>query len=442
MPAFRSTGSATSGDPIRLLVIDDDADFLRLLVRQLEIRGHVVHGALSLDAGLALLASDPVDGVILDHGLPGHTSGESLLALRNADPTITIVVLSGDIDVAAVAAAVRLGAEDVQMKPPNLELLQAALERGLERTSLLRARRAMTPLLVDPFGVFDNSAVMQRALRQVERCAMHDLPLLLVGEPGTGRRTLAEIAHQLSRRSAEPLVTINMANRPADQLDEALRGLREGSTRRAVLLQDFSLVGTAQQRLLLDIVSHRTAGAPTYRVVVTTGRDLGADVQQGLLMAGLFQQLATIPVHVPALRERGHEAIAALAERTRQRLWIELGNGPEGFTETATSLIGSLSWPGNVPQLRAVVEDAFARATDAAAIDVPHMTAALTAHGLTATSGNAAPQDWTLREAERRHVAAVLAVTGHNRAQAARLLGITRTTLYKKIAEFGLGDPE
>ncbi|WP_461414484.1 sigma-54-dependent transcriptional regulator [Gemmatimonas sp.] len=427
-------------DLSQVLVIDDDAAFLRVLSRQLEVRGFSVQSATNMTDALALVASQPLDAVVLDHGLPGSISSESIRALRAVDPTLTIVVLSGAIDVSAVTEAIRGGAEDVQEKPPTLDLLEVALDRGLQRTALLRTRRVLASQVADPYGILDASPLMKRVMRQVERCAQHDLPMLLVGEPGTGKRILATIVHQISRRADDPFVSLTLADRTTDEVMNALRQLHETTVPSTVFLQDLRTLGMQPQQQLLELMDRRVREIPMFRFVVSTSHDIADDARNGRLGDSLCRRLSTLPVHVPALRERGGAAIVALAERTRRSLRDDFGLGPERFTSTATDLLASLAWPGNVPQLRDVIDEAFARATDAEAIDVPHLTGPLSWRGLHTGVDEGEQQAWSLRTAERRHIATVLALTEYNRTKAARLLGITRTTLYKKIAEYGLGD--
>lgn len=441
------------GTPPRILIVDDDAQLLRVLSRQLIERGFGVSTASTLHEAIAACEARIVDAIVLDHSLAETTSAQALPALRTVDASITIVVLSGSITVAETAHAIRQGAEDVQSKPPELDLLQVALERGLQRTALLRARALMASQVVDPFGIFDHAPTLQRAIRQIEQVAPRDLPLLLVGERGTGKRALAELAHQLSKVSDQPFLTIAMQGRSEEQLNGVLEQLvrsrwadgQAAPVRGTVYFDDVGVLTSRQQLLLLELVDPDTRSSQGVRpmgprVIASTQRHLADEVRAGRFHAGLHQRLAVVPIAVPALRERGAPAIRALAERTRHRLRVEVGEGPESFSPDALDWICSLPWPDNIPQLCDVVEESFARAVGSHEISAADLTPALVARGLHAGREDSASNDWSLRNAEKRHITAVLSMASGHRTQAAKLLGITRTTLYKKMAEYGLAD--
>jgi DNA-binding NtrC family response regulator len=444
--ASQDTSSAGSTSARRLLVVDDDAAMLRVLALQLARRDFVVDTASDAASCQAALEAQTFDAVLLDYSLAGATGLDLLESIRAADPSLTVVMLSGTIEVPEAVRAIRAGAEDVQLKPPDMDLLQAAIERGLQRTALLRSGRLMAAQVVDPYGVFDESPLMGRVLRQLQHAAARSMPILLVGEPGTGKRALAEIVHQLSAAHHLPMVSIAVHGRDPQVVEQALAAAiqRHGSSGGTIYLDSVATLTPRAQQLLFELLGERArlSGAmpSRLRVVVSTHFDLAEAVRAGALSASLYQRLAVLPIAVPSLRERGAGAIEWLAARTLQRLRLDVGEGPERMSAAAIDWLCSLPWPGNAPQLRAVIEESFTRAIGDEVLDTPHLTPSLAARGLHAgASTERDASDWSLREAERRHIAAVLAMTDGHRTQAAKLLGITRTTLYKKMAEFGLG---
>lgn len=431
----------------RLLVVDDEPALLRYTRLQLESRGFTVSTAASGADAIRLAAGDAFDGIVLDHQLGDTDSLAVLEALNARDRGITVVILSGTIDVLETVRAIRAGAEDVQIKPANLDHLVAALERGLARTALARSRALLATQVLDPYGVLDESPAMQRVRQLVQASAGNDLPLLLRGEPGTGKRALAEMAHQLSPRAGEPLVCVTIPDGPdATQLRALQSALAHFPTvngrtqlRGTLLLADVASLAPAVQAALLGLVDPRQAerqGQPPsdLRVITTTSVTELHPFGTGAGSASLWQRLSTIPIAVPALAERGPQAIMALATRHLQRLRLDGGDGPSRFTTPAAEWLGSLPWPGNVPQLRHVVDEAFLRAWSDAQVDVSHLEPVLLEAGLHAGSERQ-EADWSLRTLERRHIRTVLAMTGDNRTRAAKLLGITRATLYNKLAE-------
>ncbi len=431
----------------RLLVVDDEPALLHFTRRQLESRGFTVSTAASGAEALQQLSLDRFDGVVLDHQLGDSDSLTVLEALGARDRGITVVILSGTIDVLDTVRAIRAGAEDVQIKPANLDHLVAALERGLARTALARSRAVLATQVLDPYGVLDESPAMHRVRQLVQASAGNDLPLLFRGEPGTGKRALAEMAHQLSPRAGEPLVCVTI---PEGSETTQLRALQAAlahfpttggrpQLRGTLLLADLPSIAPAVQSVLLGLVDPRVAEQQgrrpcDLRVITTTSVTDIHPFGTGAGSASLWQRLSTIPIAVPALAERGPQAIMALATRQVQRLRLEAGDGPSRFAAPAAEWIGTLPWPGNVPQLRHVVDDAFLRGWSSPQIDVSHLEPVLLAAGLHANSERQ-DADWSLRTLERRHIRTVLAMTGDNRTRAAKLLGITRATLYNKLAE-------
>lgn len=431
----------------RLLLLDDDPILLQLLTRQLARRGYDVTPFETVPEAVSSATAQQYDGAVLDYALHGTTGLAVMEQLRRIDPTLTVVLLSGSIEVPEAVRAIRRGAEDVQIKPPSMDMLHAALERGLERTALQRSRRLMSAHVVDPYGVLDPSPGMQRVLRQVQQAAYLELPILLVGETGTGKRAIAEMAHQLSPRSGNPFRSIALRDRPEREIMAAFSAelaridaasdatsRADSSSRSTLYLDDLGLLQPAAQQVLLGILKPPSA----IGLIVSTRRDLSDDARSGRLLPALHEQLAVLPILVPALGERGAAAIGLLATRFLERLRSEVGEGPDAFAPAALEWLCNSRWPANIPQLRDVVGESFVRAIGEAQLETQHLTPSLVSRGLHAGSAERDGEDWSLHAAERRQILAVLGMTGNNRSQAARLLGITRTTLYKKMAECGV----
>lgn len=435
----------------RVLVVDDDPAILRMLTRSLRNGGFQVREADGGATALALLELESIDVCVTDHKL-GDTDGVSLLeSLRAIDPTISVIVVSGYIDVAETVRALRAGAEDVLLKPLDLSLLETAIERGLARTELHRSRRLLDSQVTDSYGILDESPAMQRAVRILQHAAVRDVPIMFIGEPGTGKRALAELAHQLSPRATQPFVAVELRALDDDAAAAAIAGglrrLRDASPHRlaagTLFLDDLQGVGPLVSHLLAGILDPRagvTQGVDPIAVRFLAGscldaRQLSEPAGSG---AGIIQRLSLVTIQVPTLHERGADSIAALASRIVSRLRLESDGGPSILTEGAKRWLAGVSWPRNVPQLRRVLEEAFERARGDTTIDVSHLVSSLMEHGLHVDGGSTPPGEWTLAAMERRHIRAVLDMTGHHLTRAAQTLGISRTTLYKKIAEYGL----
>lgn len=430
----------------RVLLLDDDVVLLRLLSRQLTSRGFEIVAHSDAKEALDAVSRYPIDAAVLDYSLDGTTGLDVLNRLNQIDPTIAVVMLSGTIDVLSAVEAIRRGADDVLLKPPEIEILQARLDTGLERTAQLRAQRLLSAQVSDPYGIMDPSTPMRRLRQQLDHAASRDFPLLLVGEPGAGKRAIAEMAHRLSLQASGRLFTVGVADRTADEVDAALTHVHHELTQivgapgaraaHSLLLDDVGVLASSTQQL----IAHLLDAPGLARIIVTTGRNLADDARGGLLSTTLHQRLAVLPIAVPSLRERGSNAIGALAMRILEQLRTEGGEGPDAFEAAALDWITTCSWPGNVPQLRDVISAGFVRAGTGPQLRLAHLASAFP--GRDGVGRAADEDDWSLQSAERRQIAAVLQMVSHNRSQAARLLGITRTTLYKKMAEYGLSQPE
>lgn len=434
---MRPSSTSNESGSRRLLVVDDDPLLLRLLSRQLEGLGYEVSPFESAEQALASARERGFDGAVLDYSLGATTGLELMEQLREVDSSLTVILLSGTIEVPEAVQSIRRGAEDVQLKPPNFEMLQAALERGLERTQLRRSKRLMAAHVVDPYGVLDPSPAMQRVLRQVQHAARLDMPVLLVGETGTGRRAIAEMIHQLSPRSTQPFRSIGLHDGLEAVIAEASAVAERTGQSGTVFLDDVSVLPVGAQQALLRLLD-----AQRLRVVVSTRRDLSEDVRSGRLLLALHLRLSALPIFVPALGERGTVAVSTLARRFLGRLRIDAGEGPDDFTEPALDWLCHSRWPANIPQLRDVITESFIRAIGEPAIDAHHLTPSFASRGLHAGTAAQGSDDWSLASMERRQILTVLGMAGGNRSQAARLLGITRTTLYKKLADYGMSPDE
>lgn len=435
----------------RVLVVDDDANIIKVVSRGLHSRGYEVTTAQSREEALDRMAEGSQDACVLDRFL-GASDGIALLSeLRAIDPTLTVVMISGAIDVADTVRAIRDGAEDVIAKPFDIAHLDAALMRGLVRTELQRSRRLLDSQVTDPFGVLDPSPVMQRTIRTLQQAAARDIPIMFNGQPGTGKRALAEIAHQLSSRSAQPFVCVTLgANGDqacARSIAQALTTLQEaGGVARptgCLLLADVRQLGaatTAALEVVLDprLAAERNCAPVDVRCLATSSIDPRHLISQGGIGANVLQRLSLISIAVPSLTERGEAAIALLARRILYRMKLESDQGPISLTMPALQWLGSLAWPGNVPQLRRVIQEGFIRAIGVEQLDVHHLEAALSHEGLITADGAATSPSWTLAAMERRHIGAVLKMTGGNLTRAASILEISRTTLYKKVSDYNL----
>jgi DNA-binding NtrC family response regulator len=320
-----------------------------------------------------------------------------------------------------------------------------------------------TILLVDDDpgvpAVLGRSPLMRDIARQVELLATTDATVLLTGEAGTGKGCVARLLHSMSSRNARPFVEIDCAARSANFVDseifghgksarsdarEQKPGLFEVAHTGTCFLNEIGDLAPELQPRLLELLESRTLERPggtretgvDVRLIAATSHDLHRMVRDGRFREGLFNRLNVLPLRLPPLRERGREEIADLAVRILLDLRRRSGRGPTSISPEALSIFTHYAWPGNIRELRNVIERLLILSADAQEVQPAHLPPDIL--GCTSDLSSGHEVELPLEEVERRHIARVLAHHAGNRSRAARTLGISRATLYEKLARYSL----
>ena len=442
--------------PSRVLVIDDEKNIRATLAMCLEASGATVATATSADAALAALEREPFDLAFLDLRL-GSDDGLALLPrLLAARPGLAIVVITAYATIDTAVTAIKLGAVDYVPKPFTPAQIRhvvdhvLARQRAALRIAELEARVAEE---LPGMDIATASPKMAGVLELVARAAASDAPILLRGENGTGKGVLARLAHQASRRSEAPLVTVNCPTLSGDLLASELFGHAIGAFTGAVRDQAGRVEAAERGTLFLDEIGeitpplqakllrflqdkefervgeNRTRKADV-RVIAATNRDLDADVAARRFREDLLFRLNVIEVRVPALRERP-EDILALARRFLAFSARAANRPAPELAPDAEAALLAYAWPGNVRELRNAMERAV--------ILVPAQRLGVDAlPERIATHVHHAPRlggDFTLDQIEREHVERVIS-RAPTLDDAARLLGIDASTLYRKRKKY------
>jgi DNA-binding NtrC family response regulator len=432
-----------------ILVVDDDQTVRETLTDYLDALGYVVRAAATATTGRQAAAEHAPDVVLVDLRLPDASGLTLLEALRADDPELGVIVLTGHADVPTAVRAMQQGALDFLEKPVDLDTLAVAVTRaaelvGLRReVSVLRARRGGGDPEVE-VGLGGPPSLE----RLIELAARNDdVPVLIVGETGTGKGFVARRIHERSARAAQPFVEVNGASLSATFLEselfghergaftdakQAKRGLFEVAGRGTLFLDEIGeVVGEVQPKLLkvLEERSFRRLGGTSElrsdaRVIAATNQPLAQRVQEGAFRADLYYRLQVLTLALPPLRERRDE-LESLA-----RALAPAGNR---LSRAALRTMERYDWPGNVRELKNTLWRA-ALLADGAEIQPRHLS-------LPERAGPLAPVPVTLADAERAVIADALAMTGGNRVHAAQRLGIARSTLLEKIKRLGVGEP-
>jgi DNA-binding NtrC family response regulator len=434
-----------------ILLVDDDAALRAALTRSFERAGWQVHAAAEAAGAALIYDRERPDLVLLDLHMPGISGMRLLELLRLRDPDATIILLTGTNDLPTAVRAMQLGAENFLTKPIELPHLHAAAERAFEKVALRRRNRYFTERQTGSAAVAElgDSRRMRELAKQVEILAASDAPVLLLGESGTGKGFVARMIHSLSPRSAAPFVDVNCAGVSAF-VEAELFGREQGAGGLGVadagslFLDEIGDLEADLQLKLLEVLERqrfRRFGAMrdvtiNVRFIAASSRDMEAAVQAGRFRKDLYYRLAVVALRLPSLRERGSQEIMDLAMRTLLELRSSRGRGPQRFSHAALGLIAEYEWPGNIRELRNALERVLLLTDGADEVLPAHLPPEV--RGERSRLDIRDETELPLQEIERRHIARVLAHVNGNRSRAARVLGISRATLYEKIDRYEL----
>ena len=442
--------------PGSILVVDDDPDTARLLADALRRRGLDAHAETSARACLARMRTDPFDVVVTDVRMPDIGGIELCAQLRAEHPEVLPIVVTGHGSVDTAIAAIRAGAYDFLLKPVTTDAIEIAVIRALEHVALRRqVAELRTQAASHVTGIVGTSPSVQAMLEMIERVAPSDATVLISGESGTGKELVARALHARSPRANEPFVAINCAAMPAPLLESELFGHVRGAFTDAkqartglfvqagagtVFLDEIGEMPIEMQVKLLRVLQERRVrpvGGDTElpvhaRVVTASNRDLEEEVRTKRFREDLYYRINVVAIHVPPLRERADDVLV-LAQHFLARSARRNRKPVTGISPPAARLLTGYDWPGNVRELENCLERAVAlcRLEHITIDDLPPRLGAHAQGKLVIDSG---PVEMiTLDEMERRYVRSVLAAVGGNKTRAARLLGIDRRSLYRRL---------
>jgi two-component system response regulator AtoC len=415
------------------------------------------------EAALAALASEQIDLVLTDVRLPGMSGIDLLERLRENDASIPVVVLTAYGTIQDAVRAMRLGAFDYLLKPFELDALEAIVRKALELRQVRAENRYLRERLHGAVGERQMLAVspaMRQVLARVAQVAATPTTVLITGETGVGKEVVARAVHETSPRRERLLVALNCAAIPGELLESELFGhvrgaftgaqsAREGKFELAdggtLFLDEIGDMPAPLQakllRVLEDSVVERVGSNKRIqvdvRVISSTNRDLAAAVRDGTFRQDLYYRLNVFHLRIPPLRERV-EDVRPLAESFLARFGREFGKGTLWLSDDAVARLERHPWPGNVRELQNVMERAAVLAAPSSTIEErlvaellpPEQSDPALADGL-----RLAP---AIEVTERALVTQALEQCGGNKAEAARVLGVSERTLWYKLKKYGL----
>jgi two-component system response regulator HydG len=451
----------------RLLLVDDDVDMCVELERMLEKRGFEVETTTSADKALALIDESDFDCVITDLKMKGMNGVELCDRIVQNRRNLPVIVVTGFGNLETAIATLRAGAADFLTKPFNAEQLVVSIERAMRQAALEEEVRRLRIDAGERRGyeeIMGTSPLMQRVFQMIDRVATTDATVLVTGESGTGKELVARAIHNNSKRAGGPIVAINCAALPETLLESELFGHARGAFTDAKVSRTGLFVEASGGTLFLDEIGDMPLGVQAKllraiedrrvrplgggaevtfdaRIVCATSKDIESEVVEKRFREDLFYRINVVHVELPPLRSRGDDVLT-LAQMFTSRFAKRHDKNVRGISPAAAEKLLSYAWPGNVRELQNSIERAVALTEfDEITVDdlPPKIRDYKSSHVLLA--GSDPTELVTLEEVERRYIQRVMEAVNWNKSDATRVLGIDRSTLYRKLDRYGISAP-
>jgi two-component system response regulator AtoC len=444
-----------------ILIVDDERNTREGLARALR-RQYTVHLAESGMAALKLLEETPVDAVLTDLRMPGMDGLTLVRRILAREPQPVCILLTAYGNVETAVEAIKNGAYDFMTKPVSLDRLEVVLKRALETRKLADTNKQLRQQLNEKYGmenIIGQSAPMQAVFDTIRQVAPSRATVLIQGESGTGKELVAHALHNLSPREPNPFIAVHCAALPDTLLESELFGHERGAFTGAtearkgrfeladggtLFLDEIGEIPASTQVKLLRVLEERRferiGGSESIdvdtRLVAATNRDLRQMAEDGDFREDLFFRLNVVQITLPPLRER-REDIPLLLQNYFKQFREENGRQLDGFTPDALEALVHYRWPGNIRELRNLVERmvVLARGDKITLRDVP---GEVRDNGASRRTSGPLAGAVSMEQAEKRMIEQALADHDGNRTLAAKQLGISRRTLHRKLNEFGL----
>ena len=462
---------------VSVLVVDDEPGLAEGMAEALERIGLKAFACMNGREALRIIDENEIDLVLTDLIMHDVTGMDVLRAAKQRHPDCEVIVISGQGGVEAAVDAMKAGAATYIRKPLRVEEVRAVVQKQLDRLAVLRRRDELERRVDESYGIagiVGRSDAMRSVLTLVRQVADTNATVLILGESGTGKELIAQAIHRLARRRQAAFVAINCAAMSETLLESELFGHERGAFTGAVrnhrgkfeyadggtlFLDEIGDMPLTLQAKLLRVLETREvvrvgSNEPIkvdVRIVAATNKDLEQAVREGRFREDLYFRIKVVTVRLPPLRDRGDD-VPALVERFVKEFSALHGRTVQSVTTAAMGKFLGYAWPGNVRQLRNVIETAVL-VTPGTTIDVPNLPPEIAAVETpraaprTSSTGALGPgasatgslEDLVipLADAERILIRNALRERGGNREQAAKALGISERTLYRKIKEYG-----
>jgi two-component system response regulator AtoC len=440
----------------KILVVDDEA-ILRESVRDwLTDVGHEVSTAENAEAALKIIREEKPAVAVIDLVLPGSDGLELLMKAKQIQPDIQVIIITAYGSVPTAISALKAGAYDYIEKPFSPEKVEMLINKLVERQALLEENLSLRQKLEDKYS-FENivakSARMQKIIDMIKVVTTSNAPVLISGESGTGKELVARAIHAQSYRKSKPFVVVSCGALPESLVESEFFGHESGAFSGASVQRRGKFETAHKGTLFMDEVGdldpniqvhllrvleeksfYRVGGTDPIqtevRLISATNKDLKKSIESGEFREDLYYRLSVVNIELPPLRDR-KEDIPVLAEFFLRKYNEENLKKVSGFTPEANDFLLKYEWPGNIRELENAIERAviLAKSDNIEVVDLSQQSLYLP---------HKTQVGKTMRDIEKNHILNVLIEAGGNCSEAARMLGISRMTLYNKIKTYGL----
>jgi len=439
---------ATTKDSI--LIVDDSADTLEMIQRNLKSEGYQTFTALSAAEAIEILNAAPIDLVITDIKMPKLSGYDLIEHIKENFKDLEIVVITGYPSIKGAVKAVKIGAEEYLPKPFTDTELFSIVQRALEKLQMRRTMKAQLQKSPSaPFGLIGQSESIKKVFQEIEKAASTSATVVITGESGTGKELVARAIHYSSSRASAPFVPVNCGGIPESLLESELFGYVKGAFTGAfetragffqtadggtIFLDEISETSLAMQVKLLRVlqekeicmVGSRRTQKVDVRILAATNKDILGLVKADLFREDLYYRLNVININIPALRDR-EDDILQLIRHFAAKFAAESNKPAPQFSDSALRIFKSYNWPGNVRELENIIHRLVIM-NEENTIDAPDLPALMRSSTIRESR-----LDRTLAEVEAEHIRNVLDSLKGNKTRAAEILGIDRKTLREKL---------
>ncbi|MDD3627806.1 MAG: sigma-54 dependent transcriptional regulator [bacterium] len=452
----------------RILIIEDFKDTIDLIKNVLEDDNELYFATTSKEA-FEILQNNPIDLVITDLKLPDTSGLEILKIIKNLDPKISVIIVTGYGSITSAVDAMKNGAFDYLTKPLDIDELKIVIERAFEQIKLRNELKDLKKQLSKNYGlenIIARSPKMLKLFEKVNQVSQTNATVLISGESGTGKELLARAIHFNSLRKDNDILAINCGALPENLLESELFGYEKGAFTGATsmkpgkfelankgtifldeigeltLFTQVKLLRVLEQKEFMRLGGNRVISVDV-RVVAATNKNLDEEVAEGRFREDLYYRLKVFEINIPPLRERvedipliAHHYLKMFSEQYKKKI--------EGFSNDAMHILKNYSWPGNVRELKNMIEsivivsDKPFIGKEMISLENQHVPMQNRGNISTVDAGFKGDLERTLEEVEKEYIGKVYESTGRNKSKTAQKLGIGRSTLIRKLKQYNI----